>query len=515
MQSNNLAHDLMYQDADLIRIPEEHKQIKLNKNQVNFFTNLPHYETIIDCGTWRSGKSYESCLWIAMRMKKYPGIREFIGRKTLKSLRETTFRKFQEVLTNGYNKEKGKMDGLGLIENIDFRVIRNPAAPEIRFPNGASVVFGDLDINSIGKWLSAEYSDIFIDQLEEISKICFEKIASRQTQLIIEKLSGGTQQNRIVGAMNPPESATAHWTHKEFRATDTMMEGAIMLYSSLDENKDNLPEGYKKKLLHRLDKRTAEIYLQNLWLPISSHVVYEDFIAPLGKAGKYIEGGNLLEMEYNPTLESYISLDFGWTHPMSIGYWQHDPINDIFYKLYEVVASHVKTEAYCDLLMGKEIYHQSKYYKPPFSVWDGATVVPLVEATQSRQEADGASHLTKMRDIFRKRNIKLMMANEAPAPLKIRVANVGMTPGIMSCRSHIRTYEEDVMLYVDPRYCQRFISDVQSYHYPTDADGNITSEIPFKDGIVDNTMDEMRGLVGLISPYANMRLWGNNKNRGD
>ena len=87
--------------------------MKLNANQEVFFNAIKKHSIVVDSGTWRSGKSFELCLFFILRMRKYPGIREFMGRKTLKSLRETTFLKFQEVLSEYFY----------LIENRDLSQI--------------------------------------------------------------------------------------------------------------------------------------------------------------------------------------------------------------------------------------------------------------------------------------------------------------------------------------------------------------------------------------------------------
>ncbi|MCD4651822.1 MAG: hypothetical protein K8S56_08570, partial [Candidatus Cloacimonetes bacterium] len=96
-----------------MQIPSE---ITLNLNQVNFFRQLARNDIVVDSGTWRSGKSFELCLFAILRMKTYPGIREFIGRKELVSLRETTFLKFLELLENH----------LHLSDTKDYKVKRSP-----------------------------------------------------------------------------------------------------------------------------------------------------------------------------------------------------------------------------------------------------------------------------------------------------------------------------------------------------------------------------------------------------
>lgn len=456
--------------------------IKLNKNQVEFFRALAKYDCVVDSGTWRSGKSFELTLYAAERMKKYPGIREFMGRKTLKSLRETTFLKFQEVLT----------EHKGLYAGIDYKVVKSPS-PMIKFPNGSICIFGDLD--DVNKWLSAEYSDILIDQAEEIRKLAFEKIKSRQTQTIIEKQSKGKQKNKILLAMNPPEIAEQHWAHNTFRNPETKIKNSIMLYSHIENNKDNIPVDYIEDMQNSVDKRTAEIYLAGHWVPMLSKIVYADYKFPRDKSG-YLEGGNLRHLKVKLEYENYIAMDFGWVHPMSIGCWQYNPRTDNYYRLYEVVESYVKPETYCDLLQGKRCHINNKYYQLPITAHN-SLLLPLVEAKQRRQEAEGKSNLSLMKQIFQDRGISI----------NYHISNVGILKGILAVRNHILTKNGERKLFVDPRYNKRFISDCQGYHYPVDRDGNVNSEIPEKDNITDHTQDETRGMIGWKSPIRQQEIW--------
>jgi len=521
--------------------------IKLNENQVKFFAELPKYDVLVDSGTWRSGKSFELCLFGIERMKKYPGIREFVGRKTLKSLKETTFLKFIELLTDHYK----------LFEGRDFSVNRS-SNPVITFPNGSTAVFGDLDINTIGKWLSGEYSDILIDEGQEIAKIVMEKIKSRQTQTIIQEMSAvqcefkkvkdyyvadkidicksfvvngewleackfkdlvnkkychkdnkvyfkydnpkeakhSLNKNKLLIAMNPPEIADHHWTHATFRNPDTKIPNSKMIYSHIEGNRANIPSTYIEDMRASVDKRTAEIYLNGNWVPLLSKVVYSDYSFPKDVSGNYIEGGNLRYLEIRDGLENYISMDFGWAHPMSIGCWQFNPVFETYYRVYEVVESYVKPEIYCDLLEGKEVRINGIDYQLPITVHN-SMIVPLVEAKQRRQESGGKSNLMRMKEILSTREIDF----------DYHVSNIGIYKGVLSVRNHIKTSGGKRKIFIDPRYCPRFIKDAGAYHYPVDKEGNVTSEMPEKDNITDHTQDETRGLIGWKTPIRNQKLW--------
>lgn len=452
--------------------------MQLNDNQIPFFDAIAKNDTVIDSGTWRSGKSFELCLFMILRMIEYDRIREFLGRRTLKSVMETTFITFKEILTDHFN----------LKQDYDFKVKLSP--PEIRFPNNSICVFGDVDANSIGKWLSSEFSDIGIDEGQELQEIAFEKMKSRQTQTIIEKQSHGKQKNKFLIAMNPPEIAEHHWSHKKFRYPETKIKKCKVVYSHIENNKENIPFDYISDMYGSVDTRTAMIYLKGLWVPILSNVVYSDFEAPTDeKTGQYIKGGNIGIFPYRGDLNNYISMDFGWTHPMSIGCWQYDKNTKSLYRIYEVVEPYVTPEKYCQLLMGEKVNISGKDYKLPMNI-DNSVIVCGIESQQSRQEAAGRSNLVLMNEYFREKK-------RFP---RIRIVSPFIYLSIAAVRSKIKTADGKIKLFVDYKNCSRFIKDTMSYHYPTDDKGNVVSEEPKKDGIVDHTQDETRYLVWYLEP---------------
>jgi phage terminase large subunit len=89
---------------------------------------------------------------------------------------------------------------------------------------------------------------------------------------------------------------------------------------------------------------------------------------------------------------------------------------------------------------------------------------------------------------------------------RIHIARPGLQLSIIAVRNHVLSASGVRRIFIDPRYCTRFIRDAQSYHYPTDKNGNINSEEPEKDGIVDNTQDEFRYGISHISPIRSNKI---------
>jgi len=530
----------------------EQFEIKLNKNQINDFIAISKKDLVLDTGTVRSGGSYFLCTHCHLSAEKYKGINNFIGRKTLKSLKETTFLKYIEILTNFFHYVEGR----------DFTVNRS-SNPKITYSWGSTVIFGDLDANTINKWLSSEFSNVYIDEIQEVAEYCFDTICTRQTELKIQdenlnnvdyekfgdyylikdkrtkqiKINGeylnkvsdkmykdfglsnedwvdtndgfifkyddeiedikiSIINNKLVGICNPPEEGNLHWLHNKFRNPATKIKNATVVYSDLRNNKKNIPAGYIERMYDILDKRTAERLLEGKWVPQNSKVVYADYDFPQDNNGNYIEGGNLKRFEYNSDFENTISMDFGWSHDMSIGYWQYDRLNDTHYRLYEVVGNHIKPEEYCKLLSGQPIVKNGKTYKPPFNARN-AMIVVGAEANQHRQEGSGVSNLELIRS-------GLSVYNIIP---DIRVSNPRILNSVSRVRSYILTASGKRKLFIHLDNCKRFIQDATIYHFKTDKEGNIVGELPDKDDVTDHTQDETRYYIHKKTPLTENKIY--------
>jgi len=530
----------------------EQYDIDLNQNQINDMAALAKYGVVLNSGTVRSGFSFDECLFIHLRLMKYPGIRQFIGRKTLKSLKITTFLKYQEILTNFLHYREGRE-----------YVVRRSSSPEIEYQNGSTVIFGDLEINSIEKWKSFEVSDVAIDEIQEVARTCFEIICTRQTQKIIQDSNlcdvdivkkngfylindnrtkqikaGGfyldeislkefrerglqedefvktdegfllntkektkhikisTQNNKTFLGCNPPEEAHLHWLHKAFRNPVTKIKNSTIVYGHLKYNKKNIPAGYIKQMYDRLDKRSAERLMEGKWVPQNSHIVFEDYKFPQTDTGEYKVGGNLKRFDFKPEFESTFSMDFGWTHEMVIALWQYDRNNDIHYRYMEFVGNKVKPEDYCKLLAGLPLKYKGKTYQFPISA-KSAKIVVGGEANQSRQESSGISNIDHIRKGLEKYNITPVIKVSAPYILN----------SISRVRSYILTASGKRKLFVHIDNCKRFIQDASIYHFKTDKEGNVIGELPDKDDVTDHTQDETRYYIHYKTPLKSNQIY--------
>jgi len=126
-------------------------------------------EFILYGGGANGGKSWIGCLWLIMLCLKYPGTRYFIGRESLKKIRESTFITFQKVCK--YYK----------ICRTEWNY--NGQDSFIEFSNGSRIDFLDLRYLPsdplFERYGSIEYTSGWIEEGGEVHFDAFDTLKSR------------------------------------------------------------------------------------------------------------------------------------------------------------------------------------------------------------------------------------------------------------------------------------------------------------------------------------------------
>jgi len=150
-------------------------------------------------GSAGGGKSMVGCYWLLKMCLKYPGTRWLMGRKKLKSLKETTLNSFLEVC---------KIQGL--INGEHFVI--NGHTDTIKFFNGSEILMKDLfhypadpNYDSLG---SLEITGAFIDEVNQIVELAWQIVKSR----IRYKLDEYDLIPKMLGTCNPSKN----WVYKKF-----------------------------------------------------------------------------------------------------------------------------------------------------------------------------------------------------------------------------------------------------------------------------------------------------------
>ena len=135
--------------------------------------NLIEDPTVIELligGSAGGAKTHSICLGITILAKKYPGIKIFVGRKTLKSLRQSTI-----------STLLGKVHPILNIGEDDFHY--SSQNQELLYKNGSMIIFGELDYvpsdPDFARIGSLEIDCAFIDEAGEITLEAKNAIKSR------------------------------------------------------------------------------------------------------------------------------------------------------------------------------------------------------------------------------------------------------------------------------------------------------------------------------------------------
>lgn len=230
-------------------------------------------------GSAKSRGGIEELIACAM---EYPGTRYIIGRKTLPSLKDSTWREFITVLPDGLIADYNKAD-------------RN-----VTLHNGS--VFMGRPLDEMKKFESIEIAGFLIDEGDEVDKEIYDTLKSRVRQMVEVKGKRIRPRYRTMLISNPPEED--HWLVDLFFSTKP--KDHVVFQSTTFDNSQNLPEGYidQLKAIYSPDMQQRMIYGQ------------------LGKVHKgrpvfpqFARGNFIKAVELDPKLPLYRLIDFGFNHP--------------------------------------------------------------------------------------------------------------------------------------------------------------------------------------------------------
>jgi phage terminase large subunit len=265
--------------------------MKLSQKQSNAWHYLNDQTTteLLYGGAAGGGKSYLGCLWHIDRRVRYPGSRGFIGRKELKSIKESTLITYLKVAQI-----------MGYRAGIDFKF--NAQDMVINWSNGSRTVFkalalepSDPNFESLG---STEFTDAFIDEAGEITEKAFDIINSRIRWMLSE--FGLTP--KILLSCNPNINWLKHKYIKNLKGDYIELKNYQKYISAkVDDNPD---EGFKKlykESLSKMNEYDKARLLFGDWdaIPKTGGEFYKKFDSKV----------HLSDCKYRPDLALHISWD--------------------------------------------------------------------------------------------------------------------------------------------------------------------------------------------------------------
>lgn len=268
--------------------------------------------------------SYLGSCWLISSCLRWPDMRMVVGRKTLKSLRESTWNTILSVCKSW-----------GLAENENFKV--NNLSGEMIFWNGSKIIMKEMAYSpSDPSWLrfgSSEYSGGFIDEVGEIDERGADVLFSR----IRWKVHETFKVPKLLMSTNP----CLGWVRDRFVIDNNgdpvkCREGELYLPFSVFDNPDiAFRNAYAASLRKINDQTTVERLLYGNWMWVDSN----DAAAYWKFDGARHLVDNLKEKAYNPLKPIILSFDFNVIPFMSCLAFQIDYENKKIYVLEEILGT--------------------------------------------------------------------------------------------------------------------------------------------------------------------------------
>lgn len=263
--------------------------------------NLP--QLILGGGSAGGGKSFLGSAWLISSCIRFDNIRAVVARKTLKSLKESTWNTIKSILKDW-----------GFREDVNFKI--NNLEGTLTFWNDSVIIMKEMaDIPSdtnFERFGSSEYTIAFVDEASEISEKAIEVLFSRLRWRIHETF----KTSRMLLTTNP----TINWVRSRFVQDENgdkvvCREGeAYIPFSVFDNPNIAFRQTYEAALNKIRDQATKERLLYGNWdfIEANDMVIYGKFDGSIHLVT------DLKEKVYNPAKPLITIWDFNVAPRMSV-----------------------------------------------------------------------------------------------------------------------------------------------------------------------------------------------------
>jgi PBSX family phage terminase large subunit len=233
-----------------------------------------------------AGKTFAAVQELLACALEFPGTTYVIGRKTLPSLRDSSWKAFLEIVDSRLIKESTK----------------NPMRVEL--VNGSEFLGRPLD--EMKKFDSMEISGFFVDEADEIEEDMWKTLKDRTRQVIKSDGQRIIPRYRGIISLNPTDED--HWIPQFFLSVNKPRDHSIYFASTMD-NAQNLPPGYVDQLKAQYSPEMQQ------------RLIYGQFgrvhkgrpVFPHFNRGNYVWS---IESDTEATL--FRSWDFGYNNPACV-----------------------------------------------------------------------------------------------------------------------------------------------------------------------------------------------------
>lgn len=235
-----------------------------------------------------------------------------------------------------------------------------------------------------------------------------------------------------------------HWAYKYFKKNPSEI---TKCFEWATADNPHYPREELTLLRNTLDAKTFRQMYEIDWDTPPSSAVFRDF-----------DNKNLINYAYNPMLPTYVSIDWGWSHPCAVLFIQYDARMDHVYVMSEIVQSELLLENMHARIVGSQ-------FKVDAFICD-------IAGLQEREQL-GLSNI----EWFRKKGIYFQFRKSEIAP------------GLALVRSYVRDGRGMPRLFVNESACPKLIDAMKRYRYK-EKDGIVLNENPLKEQ--DDPIDALR-----------------------
>lgn len=317
------------------------------------------YTVITYGGAIRGGKTYAALGTAIILAAKYPGSRWAVVRKTLETLKQTTIKSFYD-----------KICPMGFVDQI------NKSEHWVKFINGSEIIFfaenyeNDKELN---RFRGLEVNGFILEEVNELQEETFEKAIERAGSHII---GGGIAQPPpiIMCTCNPSKGWFKERMYDPFMAGCLNSKWAYIPSRIFDNpyvDQDYL-DSLKTMSTYRYEK-----FVNGNW-DIEEQTGHEAYYA-------FNPNSHVQELEYNPDLPVWLSVDFNVIPHMTATVWQIAVIDEVTelrcLKEYALRTPKNKTK-----FIAEAFKEDFKHNPPPYVLYTGD---PSGKKKDTRMEAGG------------------------------------------------------------------------------------------------------------------------------
>jgi len=308
-----------------------------------------------------------------------------------------------------------------------FRPEVNETRQEITWHNG-SIAYG-ISADRPERLEGIKANFIFLDEAFQMEEQIFlesmARVADTRGKIWITGSLGVQYRN--------PRS---HWIHRHFKEKP-IADSELFEWTTSDN--PHFPKEELERLKDTLDPITYRQMFEICWDTQGSNLVYDTFGSQ-----------NLIaNYQYNPKLETYVSIDWGWNCPAVALYIQYDQKIDTAYLFDEIVGSKITLESLYEKMAAKP-YHITKLFCD-------------IAGNQEREQT-GISNIQWFR--------------QPPRNMHFTYRTSAIAHGISVVRSYILNSRGQRRLYIDDKSCPKTVDALRNYQY--DQKHGELSELPNK-----------------------------------